>query len=120
MAENEPLVPRGHSLAPTSAADRFDTDFFDKLDLRLEAILHRLAAGENLTQIRLEVRDLCNDVTHSNTDRRLGVERNKLLQPGWKEAWSRRQPGEIGKAEEVCTALFLDLGDWLTDGEDTP
>jgi hypothetical protein len=68
-----------------------------------------LAASENLTQIRLRVRQLCNDVTHSeNADRRIGVEKNKLLQPDWEATWSHDR--------QVYTALFLRLGE-IVPGE---
>jgi hypothetical protein len=99
--------PRGFSLANKSPDGGVDRDFLEELEARLESILRDLAAGENLTQIRLRVKQLCNDVTHSeNAERRIGVEKNKLLQPDWEATWS--------DSKQVYTALYFSLGRYLT------
>lgn len=94
--------PRGFSLADNVPDGATDTDFLEWLDSQLRSVLCDLAAGKNLTQIHHQVRQLCNKVTHgAREDHRLGVERNKLLQPGWEATWSREK--------QVYTALLLRL-----------
>lgn len=89
----------------------FEPNFLDGLDADLEEFCSKLdsAVGSNLTKLRIEARQLCNDVTHSDPpDHRLGVEKNRLLLPGWENTWQQ--------SKEVHTLQFvLGLNRLLSD-----
>ena len=102
-------IPRGYSWNDTSPDGIIEQDFLERLEARFEKILGRLdrATGADLAQIRLDVRELCNEVTHSDLPvPHIGVERNRLLQPDWEQAWA-----ETG---QIYWALFVHLRDLLS------
>lgn len=105
-----PLTVCGHSWNDTSPEGSIEKAFLDQLEAKLEGIWGGLAraTAKDLTTIRLEVRRLLDEATHSDRlDRRIGVERNKLLQPDWEGDWLR--------SRQVYSALFCPLRGLLSE-----
>lgn len=94
-----PPFPRGYSWNDSSPEGVIEGDFLERLEARLEGLYRELIqpSASDLTKARLDARQLCAEVTHSDQPS-IGMERNRLLQPNWEQAWTQ--------SRVVYTALF--------------
>lgn len=114
-----------------SATGKIGTRFLKNLDTKLNDLHSRLAKRTTAAQLRKvhgDVRQLCNNVTHSDrSDRRVGVERNKLLQPRWKNEWRNNKaffnalfdnlPSDVSRQQaESLQEVFIRLVKFRVEG----
>ena len=82
------FITRAH-LKPLLEPTRwFDAEFLGSVDTELLELLEKIDAGTPLYEVGSLVADLCDSKTHSDRpDKRVGVEKNVLLMPNWRETW---------------------------------
>lgn len=75
----------------------FDREALVKFEAGLQAFLQELHFRNNLAELQLKARKICDSVTHSRESTANGIaERNKILWPSWEQDWKGTQDVYIG------------------------